>query len=586
MTKGTGIFDLRITDKWTGESFFYVMDTSQPMKFGHSVKKPQKPFDEGVATLGVESYAHDVRFTEGRKSISFLDWSEGSGQQLYDVRKASQSRFLESRYADIGTAGRLSMLKEAVEYPLLNAGGPILSALGELWLGTMDGGLVHGTDGVVWDDCTFDVDTRSSISDITTDGEHIYFCRGFGDETGIWWNPDGDYAFERYYKTDDNATTIPITNIRWAAGTLLATTANTAGYVELDGSYEVTSPDYVNTEGLSVALIATESFAYWLTSKRGVSKVYKLYYSPDADTVITEQFQEFPNGFVATCGTSYSGNLDIGGYWMSKYDGVGKGSVYRASSGYMQLLFDLGAHPEDTDEPEFILNDNRIIACTSGSKDVYWLTNRECYRWDLDDGGVSHVFDYKGAAMEVQLSSEYQFADMPTGGTRTTDGRYTVHTFTEDGDLVVPVHYNKHGIPIDTIQGEYLLVGGGGAGGSTIGGGGGGGGVEHGSVSLTGTMPVVIGAGATVGDDAGGTSTFAGYTAAGGGSGGDGGEGGEDGASGGGAGGGEEVSGGGIGSRGGDGGDSATNELPSTRTPAGGGGGATESGGDATEEEL
>ena len=45
-----------------------------------------------------------------------------------------------------------------------------------------------------------------------------------------------------------------------------------------------------------------------------------------------------------------------------------------------------------------------------------------------------------------------------TGGTKTTNGSYTVHTFTSSGSLVVT------GVDLPSVQ--YLVVGGGGAGGS------------------------------------------------------------------------------------------------------------------------
>jgi len=110
-----------------------------------------------------------------------------------------------------------------------------------------------------------------------------------------------------------------------------------------------------------------------------------------------------------------------------------------------------------------------------------------------------------------------------TGGTITTDGNYTVHTFTSSGTFT----------PFNSGNAEILIVAGGGAGGNRHGGGGGGGGVIHIPVAtLTATAyTVTVGNGAptnTAGTDAtgqnGSDSVFSGdsktETASGGGGGG------------------------------------------------------------------
>lgn len=100
-----------------------------------------------------------------------------------------------------------------------------------------------------------------------------------------------------------------------------------------------------------------------------------------------------------------------------------------------------------------------------------------------------------------------------TGGTETTAGAYTVHTYTSGGSFNVA----KEG----TV--EVLLVGGGGGGGGGLhgvmnGGGGGGGGVLYNTaVNVTaGNHTVSVGAGGASGTN-GGNTTFAGLTAIGGG---------------------------------------------------------------------
>jgi hypothetical protein len=76
-----------------------------------------------------------------------------------------------------------------------------------------------------------------------------------------------------------------------------------------------------------------------------------------------------------------------------------------------------------------------------------------------------------------------------TGGTITTDGDYTIHKFTADGNYVTDVEQTGY---------ELLLVGGGGAGGNNRGGGGGGGGGFNAQTGVTvtaATHAVVVGQG-------------------------------------------------------------------------------------------
>jgi hypothetical protein len=107
-----------------------------------------------------------------------------------------------------------------------------------------------------------------------------------------------------------------------------------------------------------------------------------------------------------------------------------------------------------------------------------------------------------------------------TGGTVTTSGGYTIHTFTQSGLFV----------PTEALTVDYLIVGGGGAGGHAYGGGGGGGGFRTsiGGTPLTLTAntqyPAIVGAGGVGGYNtwggSGQNSSFASITAIGGGGGG------------------------------------------------------------------
>ncbi|MDP6119530.1 MAG: prepilin-type N-terminal cleavage/methylation domain-containing protein [Candidatus Pacebacteria bacterium] len=126
-----------------------------------------------------------------------------------------------------------------------------------------------------------------------------------------------------------------------------------------------------------------------------------------------------------------------------------------------------------------------------------------------------------------------------TGGTITTSGRYTIHTFTNDNNTGYETDGNQanaHSTDTFTPNGsgnvEVLVIGGGGSGGNsggsnstTAGGGGAGGFVEKASHAVTAqAYTVYVGAGGPIGTGAysdrnGGNSSFDGITAIGGGGG-------------------------------------------------------------------
>lgn len=120
-------------------------------------------------------------------------------------------------------------------------------------------------------------------------------------------------------------------------------------------------------------------------------------------------------------------------------------------------------------------------------------------------------------------TSRQGVADSPdasgSGGTVTTSGGYTIHTFTTSGTFIVSG---------GTLSVDYLVVAGGGGGGGTDGGGGGAGGMKTGTGFLVapGSYSITVGAGGTGGTGTagkgtnGGDSIFSTITSTGGGGGG------------------------------------------------------------------
>ena len=231
---------------------------------------------------------------------------------------------------------------------------------------------------------------------------------------------------------------------------------------------------------------------------------------------------------------------------------------------------------------------------------AYWIFNSSPgdRSIDMDDEGrqamascylqispVSTFGNQKSSGIWA-LQSVYLAAFNATGGTITTLGNYTYHTFTSSGTFEVT---------FGSRQVEYLVAAGGGGGGRNGGGGGGAGGFRTGTLSTTiGSYTVTVGAGGagstgTARGSTGSNSIFSSTTSNGGGGGGsrDGSQGtGGSGGSGGGGGGVDATQVGGAGntpstspSQGNDGGNNFSSGVNQV---AGGGGGANSVGDNAT----
>ena len=113
----------------------------------------------------------------------------------------------------------------------------------------------------------------------------------------------------------------------------------------------------------------------------------------------------------------------------------------------------------------------------------------------LSPAGQTALASIVSNAVVFVPRSSSGFVGSATGGTVTTEGEYTIHTFSSNGTFQVT----------GDLSVEYLVVGGGGGGGGYFGGGGGAGGVRHGFVDLAeGSYSVVVGTGGLKGDGASG----------------------------------------------------------------------------------
>jgi len=120
----------------------------------------------------------------------------------------------------------------------------------------------------------------------------------------------------------------------------------------------------------------------------------------------------------------------------------------------------------------------------SGSNVLTWLDKSGSNNTATTGGGSSAITRTTG------VTSVSKGVVTATGGTITTNGSYTVHSFTSVGSSTFKI------IGPNTVAIKYLVVGGGGGGGVGRGGGGGGGGVLSGGTTLSaGSYTITVGDG-------------------------------------------------------------------------------------------
>ena len=146
---------------------------------------------------------------------------------------------------------------------------------------------------------------------------------------------------------------------------------------------------------------------------------------------------------------------------------------------------------------------------------VVSVSNFPMYQTNLIVTGGANVLISTNVYTNIVVESGVGITNFATGGTITTNGKYIIHTFTNDGSFVVSD---------GSLNCEVLVVAGGGGGGNGFGGGGGGaGGLIYTNVSVSGSNTVVVGAGGLGNQTAnnhgfqGSNSVFGGLTAYGGG---------------------------------------------------------------------
>ena len=424
--------DLIVTNP-DGVAYDYVLDTLDPRPLLHNAANPNVNNNSSASNPAQAGGVYDVRDSEGDKAIVYSDWYKGAGQTSLDSDGAVASRFFSSKNVDIQNPGELRLLRAVSYTEKMNTAGPIFSALGMFWMGTANGGVRYSADnGATWTavSITASPSINATISGFCSDGTSVYFCVATGANPGVWKTTYGTPYTAT--KLGTSPTTSAIRHIAYSGGFLFAATAAGAGIIDsATGAYTQKTATFLNVTNSSVALVPAGNAVYWVVCQGSRSFIYRVSFDPQSQDVSVEQFVEFPVGFIATCAIGYLSNVYTGGYYESSIADVGQGVVYVGATNQSILapLTQLGDQPEYTQDPSAVENDNRIYAMCAAHKDLYLLTNRAVYRWDIDDGGYSHSFDFMSSGFGTQTVIWNAGSEISWDGTDLTNADPPHHRF-------------------------------------------------------------------------------------------------------------------------------------------------------------
>jgi hypothetical protein len=367
------------------------------------------------------------------------DWSEGSGQALYDRDQDSASCFLDSVAIDVSEVGSLRLgpktiftadtdtssvccpgLKDAGGYPLV-------------WRGDLSAKyLQYSKDGITWSEpAAHTHDNGATPTSLCCDGAYIYGCfNGVVTKSTI--------ADTQTFSS--SGTNLNLTHCAIAAGVMYA--ANSSS--DQIGSFSSDSPPVwsalsppsgaaINLDGgTTFGLVAGGTFVFWGTTNGMVTKVYRARYAGGSQEDTLEPVAIFPTGFVGESMFEYLGTIYVGGHYDAETKATGRGAIYAVSAGGTYLLTDVGS---DTTQAW------GVTSMAAYEKSLYFLSNGHVYRWDLVHGGYTHVMDLTaGQTLSVPgaWTKEWTLDAVPASPAVVTN---TGTTVTYDGEMTLVQDY-------------------------------------------------------------------------------------------------------------------------------------------------
>lgn len=424
-------YDLLVTNP-AGTSQGYVLYPDN--SFGSPIAHSRTSTDLNIPFIGHQWYIPN----NSEKDLSFSNWSLGAGQESYDTEDSSPDMFWDSVGANISVPGELTLSKglTATGSKPAAAAGKIFVACGYFWwYGTGSAALKTSTDGATWTDVTGGTSV-GVVSGWATDGTRVWVCSKDDTTNAIYVCTYSSGWSAASYGT--SSTDEKVHDLAYNGGYLYAVVEdsggkmrvaivdNTTGAAAASGSQ--TSPVMLGATA-TVALVSCSNAVYWVTTLGNQTTVYEVTYDPDSSSMFTEQYMECPTDFICTCAIGYLSTIYLGGYYWSTVSGVGQGAVYFVTDGWASPLFEIGEKPESTPIPADVSNNNIVRDMCDGAKDLYVITDRGVYRWDIDSAGYSQSINFDTITGSVAPpwdaahfnASDYPATDsfFPTGWTST-----------------------------------------------------------------------------------------------------------------------------------------------------------------------
>jgi hypothetical protein len=374
------------------ETYGYYIYASGENPLGVSVQGPQLT-GAVVDTAGQSGGVYSVR-DQGQPALVLNDWSLGAGQKSYETEGSSSGKFYSSKNIDTSVRGEFRLGPMVTTTDDTKVKGIMLNALSKVWMTfTSDNDAANDSlrywGGSAWVAVPFAEDPDEEITCLATDGEYVYMAFA---TKGVYRvkdsDGDGSFADEQIAAWDAEA---GITNLAFMGGYLYGAKAAAVGYFDATPAWNQLSPTAVGASNTTFGLASAGNWAYWGTTNLGVTKLYRTQF--DGTNEWFEDVCDFPSGFYATCMSAYLGNVFIAGYYKCATASVGQGALYMVTDGTPTLITIVGDNPDYTSDPSNPENDNRIWAMHPYGKDLFLLCSRKVIRWDLDDGGWTHICD-------------------------------------------------------------------------------------------------------------------------------------------------------------------------------------------------
>lgn len=380
----------------------------------HVKQAPNVPMNVGFTSPTQAGGQYDVRDSDGDKAIAHLDWSGGAGQESLDAENSLSNRYLSSSNIDVGVKGSIRLARRLEFSPVLNASGPIYSALGKYWMACEGGKVRYSTDGEEWVEAVLNDPTNGPIRNFTTDGESVYFCVGSGSYPGVW-RSTSDVPVEF-----DRLNTSPLLAITYNSGMLFGATDSGAGHMDPSThAYTEDTMAFLATNQ-TIELTSVGNTVYWVASQGGSTFIYSLVYNDTSSTVLTAEVTHLRSGFIGTCATGYLDGLYIGGYLDSFDENIGQGLVYLLRDGTTIPLTRIG--PDPMVHPTYPLDvlDNRVYGMCAGGDKLYIQCNRGIYVWDIDDGGYHHFSEFFASLVGIPSGGNEEYDAFEAGAFEVT----------------------------------------------------------------------------------------------------------------------------------------------------------------------